>query len=158
MVIAGTIAARRAVWKGVTGMARRAAAKDAGKKRGGRKYATAADLQAKIDEYFNQCDENCVLYGEAGLARHLGVILATLRKWYDGTDCADLQEAVQLAYLRIQEQVETDPRYQEKGMVTRGIFLQKQPRFGGYQDRIEARQNIAVNVKMGANVDASDFQ
>lgn len=140
-------------------MARKAGAKGA-EQQGprGRKYATAADLQTKIDDYFRQCDEKYVLYGEAGLARHLGVILATLRKWYDGQDCADLRETVQLAYLRIQEQVETDPRYQEKGMVTRGIFLQKQPRFGGYQDRIEARQDIAVNVKMGANVDASDFQ
>jgi len=34
----------------------------------------------------------------------------------------------------------------------------KQPRFAGYQDKIEAKQDIAVNVKMGANVDASDFQ
>lgn len=140
-------------------MARKGAAKESGKeKRSGRKYATAADLRAKIDEYFSECDGSGTLYGEAGLARHLGVILATLRKWYDGTDCADLQEAVQLAYLRIQEQVETDPRYQEKGMVTRGIFLQKQPRFGGYQDRIESKQDIVVNVKMGAGMDASDFQ
>lgn len=140
-------------------MARKGAAKESGKeKRSGRKYATSADLRAKIDEYFSECDGSGTLYGEAGLARHLGVILATLRKWYDGTDCADLQEAVQLAYLRIQEQVETDPRYQEKGMVTRGIFLQKQPRFGGYQDRIESKQDIVVNVKMGAGMDASDFQ
>lgn len=140
-------------------MARTGAAKGA-EQQGprGRKYATAADLQKKIDGYFQECDEKYVLYGEAGLSRYLGVILATLRKWYDGQDCKDLQETVQLAYLRIQEQVETDPRYQEKGMVTRGIFLQKQPRFGGYQDRIEARQDIAVNVKMGANVEASDFQ
>lgn len=140
-------------------MARKGAAKESGQeKRSGRKYATAADLYAKIDEYFSECDGSGTLYGEAGLARHLGVILATLRKWYDGTDCADLQEAVQLAYLRIQEQVETDSRYQEKGMVTRGIFLQKQPRFGGYQDRIESKQDIVVNVKMGAGMDASDFQ
>lgn len=126
--------------------------------RTGRKYATAADLQAKIDEYFRECDEKYALYGEAGLARFLGVILATLRKWYDGQDCPDLQETVQMAYLRIQEQVESDPRYQEKGMVTRGIFLNKQARFGGYQDRIEARQDIAVNVRMGPNADESDFK
>ena len=46
----------------------------------------------------------------------------------------------------------------QKGMVTKAIFLMKQQRFGGYQDKIEAKTDIAVNVKMGSNVDASDFK
>ena len=46
----------------------------------------------------------------------------------------------------------------QKGMVTKAIFMMKQPRFGGYQDKIEAKTDIAVNVKMGSNVDASDFK
>lgn len=125
---------------------------------GKRKYANAAALQKKCDEYFAKCDEEGKLYGEAGLALHLGVMLATLRKWYDGTDCPDLQETVQMAYLRIQSQTESDPAYMEKGMVTKAIFLMKQPRLGGYQDKIEAKTDIAVNVKMGSNVDESDFK
>ena len=44
------------------------------------------------------------------------------------------------------------------GMVTKAIFLMKQPRFGGYQDKIEAKQDIQVNVKMGNGMDASDFK
>ena len=123
-----------------------------------RKYATAEALQAKCDEYFAWCDEEMKLYGEAGLALHLGVKLDTLRKWYDGKDCEDYQEIVQMAYLRIQSQLESEPAYMEKGMVTKAIFLMKQPRFGGYQDKIEAKTDIAVNVKMGSNVDASDFK
>ena len=125
---------------------------------GNRKYKTAAALQAKCDEYFAKCDADGKLYGEAGLALHLGVVLSTLRKWYDGTDCADLQETVQMAYLRIQSQTESDPTYMEKGMVTKAIFLMKQPRLGGYQDKIEAKTDISVNVKMGSNVDESDFK
>ena len=81
-----------------------------------------------------------------------------MRGWYDGTDCADLQEPVQRAYLRIQAQLESDPTYMQKGMVTKAIFLMKQPRFGGYQDKIEAKQDISVNVKMGNGMDDSDFK
>ena len=123
-----------------------------------RKYATAEALEEKCNEYFAKCDKDGCLYGEAGLALHLGVKLDTLRKWYDGKDCTDYQEIVQMAYLRIQSQLESDPTYMMKGMVTKAIFLMKQPRFGGYQDKIEAKTDIAVNVKMGSNVDASDFK
>ena len=123
-----------------------------------RKYATAEALQDRCEDYFAKCDANRILYGEAGLALHLGVKLDTLRKWYDGKDCSDYQEIVQMAYLRIQSQLESDPTYMMKGMVTKAIFMMKQPRFGGYQDKIEAKTDIAVNVKMGSNVDASDFK
>ncbi|MCI6433826.1 MAG: DNA-packaging protein [Clostridiales bacterium] len=123
-----------------------------------RKYANADALQEKCDEYFAKCDAEGKLYGEAGLALHLGVKIGTMRGWYDGTDCADLQEPVQRAYLRIQAQLESDPTYMQKGMVTKAIFLMKQPRFGGYQDKIEAKQDISVNVKMGNGMDDSDFK
>ena len=87
------------------------------------------DFQKVADDYFDECDERGVLYGEAGLALYLSehnkkgrtVTLTVLRSWYDGDRCAYLQDAVQMAYLRIQNQVETDERYREKGMVTRGI-------------------------------------
>lgn len=125
---------------------------------GERKYATAQALQAKCEEYFAACDAKGELYGEAGLALHLGVTLSALRSWYEGERCQDLQETVQMAYLRIQSQLESGWQYQEKGMVTKAIFLMKQPRLGGYQDKIEAKQDIAVHVKMGENADESDFK
>lgn len=128
------------------------------KNTGQREYATADLLKAKCDDYFRKCDQDGVLYGEAGLALHLNVTIETLRRWYDGIRCTDFQEAAQMAYLRIQNQIETDPRYQEKGMVTRGIFMNKQPRFGGYQDKVEAKQDISVNVNMGKGMDDSDFK
>ena len=63
-----------------------------------------------------------------------------------------------MAYLRIQDQVETDERYREKGMVTRGIFLQKQTRLGGYQDKIEQKNDTTVRIVHGDSVDDSDFK
>ena len=87
------------------------------KNTGQRDYATADLLKAKCDEYFRTCDEDGALYGEAGLALHLNVTIETLRRWYDGKRCPDFQETAQMAYLRIQNQIETDPRYQEKGMM-----------------------------------------
>lgn len=122
------------------------------------RYDTAEDLQKACDAYFAKCDQMGLLYGEAGLALHLGVTLTTLRSWYDGNRSAHLQNVTQMAYMKIQEQVESDPRYQEKGMVTRGIFLNKQMRLGGYQDKVESKSDISVNVKMGENMDESDFK
>ena len=44
------------------------------------------------------------------------------------------------------------------GMATRGIFLQKQARFGGYQDKIEARTDTTVKIIHGSSMDESDFK
>ena len=129
-------------------------------------FPTVEEFQKAADDYFDECDERGVLYGEAGLALYLSehnakrrtVTLARLREWYDGNRCAYLQDAVQMAYLRIQNQVETDERYREKGMVTRGIFLQKQTRLGGYQDKIEQKNDTTVRIIHGDSVDDSDFK
>ena len=123
-----------------------------------RKYATAEALREKCDEYFRECDAEGRLYGEAGLALYLDIKLDTLRRWYDGKDCTDYQDIVQKAYMRIQAQLESNEIYMQKGMVTKASFLMKQQRLGGYQDKIESKTDIAVNVKMGDNVDASDFK
>lgn len=128
-------------------------------------FPTPEEFQAVADAYFDDCDERGILYGEAGLALYLSkhnvkgrtVTLRLLRLWYDGTCCPVLQDAVQTAYLRIQDQIETDDRYREKGMVTRGIFLQKQTRLGGYQDKIEQKNDTTVRIVHGDSVDESDF-
>lgn len=125
---------------------------------GERKYATAAELREKCEAYFAECDAKGVLYGEAGLALYLDVSLHTLRNWYDGERCKDLQYEAQRAYLRIQNQAECDPLYMMKGMVPKSIFLLKQSRLGGYQDKVEAKADISVNVKMGTGMDESDFK
>ena len=124
------------------------------------------DFQKVADDYFDECDERGVLYGEAGLCLALSkgnrkgrtVTLQALRDWYDGKHCEYLQDAVQRAYLRIQAQIETDPTYREKGMVPRSIFLQKQTRLGGYQDKVETKSDATVKVIFGSGVDESDFK
>ena len=129
-------------------------------------FPTAEKFTRAAEEYFSACDAQGIVYGEAGLClalsranpKNRAVTLQTLRGWYDGKDCPWLQEAVQLAYLRIQSQIESDPRYQEKsGMITRGSYLQKQPRLGGYQDKGE-RQETTVKIICGSTVEESDFQ
>ena len=120
---------------------------------------TPKNVEKLVDGYFDSCDADGVLYGEAGLALALHASMRALRSWYDGTDRPELQEVIQRAYLRIQNQIETSPAYREKGgMATKAIFLLKQPRFGGYQDRVEARSDITVNVKMGEGMDESCFK
>ena len=122
------------------------------------KFETVEEFQTALDQYFADCDKKKKLYSIPGLCLFLKTQQQTFATWYNGEKRAELQDATRMACLRIQEQVETDARYQEKGMVTRGIFLNKQMMLGGYQDLIEAKQDIAVNVKMGKGMDDSDFK
>lgn len=142
--------------KAVTGMRKKSGEKT-GKKDTSRRYKTPEELAEKINEYFDKCDDQYTLYSEAGLARHLGITDVTLNRWRTGEFCGDLQETVEMAFLRIKEQILTDERYSAKGMVPYRIFLLKQEKFGGYQDRMEAKADLSVNVKFGANMDESDF-
>ena len=130
-------------------------------------FSTPEEFTQAAEDYFTACDGRGVVYGEAGLCLALSrsnpqkraVTLQRLRGWYDGKDCPWLQEAVQLAYLRIQDQIESDPRYQEKsGMITRGSYLQKQPRLGGYQEKQEGKGDTIVQILCGPSMDESDFQ
>lgn len=130
------------------------------------------------EEYFDTQDRLEQAYSEAGLANAMRWTVQRLQGYYDYNDGreAEVVEAqveafeaddeeiddprcvmsyyVRLAYQRIQEQIDTSPIYQEKGMVTRGIFLNKQKRLGGYQDKFEQKQDISVNVTFGDGADA----
>lgn len=136
----------------------------------------------KSENYFDVQDRLEQAYSEAGLANAMRWTLGRLQRYYDYNGGCEDEEVeaqvdafeagneeiddprcvfsyyVRLAYQRIQEQIDTSPIYREKGMVTRGIFLNKQKRLGGYQDKQETRQDISVNVTFGDGVDASDFK
>ena len=129
-------------------------------------FPEASELENLAERYFEECDYNDRLYGEAGLALFLSdhnlakrvVTVNTLRAWCDGQSCLHLQDAVQRAYMRIQAQIESDPRYQVKGMVTRSIFLNKQDRFGGYQYKTETKNDSTFRFTFGKSMDESDFK
>lgn len=130
-------------------------------------FLTAEAFTTAAKGYFAACDAAGVLYGEAGLALYLSrhndkgrvVTLKTLRTWYDGNKCPYLQDAVQAAYMEIMAQIETDYRYREKGgMATKAIFLLKQARLGGYQDRVEQKTDATVTIVHGPTMDGSDFE
>lgn len=121
-------------------------------------FSSVEELEKRIEAYFDGCDAEKKLYGPAGLALGLGLELEDLMRLREGREGTELMRPVKRAFLRIQDQVETDPRYREKGgMATRAIFALKQPWLGGYQDKIEAKQDLTVNVKMGGGMDESDF-
>ena len=48
--------------------------------------------------------------------------------------------------------------YMEKGMTTRAIFLSKQKRLGGYQDKVESKNETTVHIVHSDSVDAEDFK
>lgn len=127
-------------------------------------FASKDALAAACDEYFALCDARESLYSEAGLALHLSrrsengeaVTLQRLRDWYDGEENGEWRDTVRLAYLRIQEQIECDPRYRASGMTTRSVFLNKQKRFGNYNDKGETSET-KVNIICGKTIDETDF-
>lgn len=130
-------------------------------------FATAEEFSKTAKEYFAHCDAGEDLYGEAGLCLWLSahnpkgalVTQQTLRAWYDGEACPQLRDAVRLAYLRIQDQIETDPRYQGKsGMSSKAVLLLKQSRLGGYAERQEQKSERQVSVVFGENMEQSDFE
>lgn len=128
-------------------------------------FKSAEQFTEFVNDYFDECDRKGVLYDEAGMCLYLtrrvgrNVTLERLRAFYDGVKCDDdFSDAVQMAYLRIQEQIATDERYQDKAMVTRAIFLTKQSRLGGYQDKIETKNETKVDIVFGESVSASDFK
>lgn len=130
-------------------------------------FATAEAFTKAANTYFAQCDAEERLYGEAGLCLALSkhsaggqiVTLGTLRSWYDGEACEYLQDAVQAAYLRIQDQAESDPRYFEKSALSsKAMLLLKQRRLGGYRDKGEQKTDATVTIVHGASMDETDFE
>lgn len=123
-----------------------------------RTWKNLQELEVAIDEYFDECDKQKEVYDEAGLALYLGVSLQTLQNWYDGVVKKDYQDAVRQAYLRIQHQVAVDPRYMDKALSTRAIFLLKQARLGGYQDKVEAKQEVNLRITGGKGIDPECYK
>lgn len=130
-------------------------------------FPTAEDFREAAEEYFAGCDAKGVLYGEAGLclalSRHSAngrpVTLGELRDWWDGETCPHLKDAVRMAYLRIQDQLESDPRFQEKsGMISKAVFLLKQKRLGGYADKGEQRGRAKVTICYEGSMDETDLE
>ena len=122
-----------------------------------RTYESPVELETAADRYFARCDETGALYGEAGLALGLNLDLQTLRSWYDGADRPEMQAVVRRAYLRIQDQIETGEAYRDKNLHNRAVFLLKQRRLGGYQDRAEARSDTRGRVIFGEHAELTDF-
>lgn len=128
---------------------------------------SGAAFTRAANRYFELCDSEGRLYSEAGLclslhslgARERAVTPAMLRAWYDDDSQPALRDAVRSAYLRIQLQIETDPRYWEKsGIASRAVQLLSQHCFGGALQRDETRQGPTVQVIFGGGVESSDFQ
>lgn len=129
-------------------------------------FPDAEEFKWLLEQYFDHCDAEGLLYSPAGWCLWLSqrnssgrvVTVKSFDNWHDGESCPHLQEGAQMAYLRYRTQIETDPRYQEKGMVTRSIFLQKQKRLGEYQDKVEAKNDQTFRFVFGDSMDASDFK
>lgn len=115
-------------------------------------------VERDIDGYFAGCAETGDVPSESGLALALKVGVQTLRRWHDGEQSVEYQELVQDAYARMTSIYMQLLLTGNKNMTPFVIFMLKQPRFAGYQDKVEAKQDIAVQVKMGKNMDESDWK
>ena len=121
-------------------------------------FDSVEQLEAAIDGYFADCDETGRRYGQAGLAIALKVSLDTLRRWRLGEGHPEFQEAILGAYLRIQDQLETSPIYEAKGMPAMAMFALKQECYGGYTDKGTGDGKVTVVVKTDAGVTTEDME
>lgn len=129
-------------------------------------FPTAEDFTEAAEEYFADCDGKGELYGEAGLCLALSrrsangrpVTLGELRDWWDGEACPHLKDAARVAYLRIQDQIERDPRFQKSGMTSKAVFLLKQERLGGYADKGEQKAKARVTITYEGSMDETDLE
>ena len=126
-------------------------------KAGVRIFKTAEELGDAIDRYFSQAQEKGEVLSEQSMALYLGISVVTLQKWYDGVACVDLQETVQNAYSRMAAEYMNMLTTGNKAYIPFVIFMLKQKRFAGYQDKVEAKQDIDVRVRMGQGMEESDF-
>ena len=129
-------------------------------------FETAEEFEELANAYFDECDACGMLYDEAGLCLYLSahnrkrrnVTESSLKGWWDGNNCSYLQESVQMAYLRMEHQLFTDPRYMDKAMVSRQIFMSKQKRFGGRQDKVETKNESTIRIVHDESVSMEDFK
>lgn len=129
------------------------------KKSGGKPaYETAEALEAACYKYFEKIDKSGDVPSEAGLALHLGVGVPCLRSWFDGERRTELQDVARNAYGEMTVRYMQMLQSGNKNMTPFVIFMLKQVRFSGYQDKIESKADIAVNVKMGSGMDESDLK
>ena len=122
-------------------------------------YKTVEELQAAVDSYFASCDEKDARYGQAGLALALHVSMSTLRRWRLGEVYPEFQDVILEAYLRIQNQLETSPIYEAKGMPAIAMFALKQECYGGYTDKGDTSGGkLDVHVHVGQGVTNADME
>lgn len=123
-----------------------------------RAFPDAETLQAKIDEYFEQCEAGRQLPSEHGMAGFLGIKRRTLYGYWAGETCQDLQDTVVKAYDRLADAYIQLLLNGDKNMTSFVIFALKQLAFGGYQDRIEHKNDTTFKIEFGKGMDTSDFK
>ena len=119
-------------------------------------FPDADEFRRIADAYFDDCDRHHAVYGIAGLCLWLtnhndkGKIVTyfNLRRWWQGESSPHLQDAVQYACLRIQDQRETGDVFLEPKMAGARNFDLKQLMMGGYTDRTEVAHEGTLKVVM----------
>lgn len=131
---------------------------------------TAADLNERVNAYFMRVQKTKEVACEQGLAKFLDITTLELQSWWDGNfgeNGSDRiakgeEEAVQLEIRKAYDNImfEAQQLVVEKGTKAIGWvnFLLKQPRFGGYQDKITQKVDTTVKIVHSPTVEESDFQ
>ena len=111
------------------------------------KYKTAKDLQKKVDEYFQKCDDNEKPYTKSGLQLHLG--FSNHNSFKDNAKRGqDFAEIFDFANLRIMDQYES---LLASGKPIGSIFWLKCQ--GNYVEAGQNQENQDINItlKMSGN-------
>lgn len=115
-----------------------------------RVYKTPEDLENKIEEYFEDCDIKERPYTWDGLSLFLKIHRATLYRYGEREDYADI---VEFARLRISDELQVKTLQGEYDK-TMAIFTLKN--FAGMSDKVE-NEVISHNTNVNKNIDMSNL-
>ncbi|SBW02323.1 conserved hypothetical protein [uncultured Eubacteriales bacterium] len=115
-------------------------------RKGQLKY-TREELETRVKQYFDYCDENGRKYTKPGLILYLDISEDTFDNWLnnDGGKYTELFGVLKRAMVRMRDDLE------QRGD-TMSLFRLKQACYGGYSDRPteDSGQGIKVAVSFGA--------
>ncbi len=119
-----------------------------------KKYEDPQKLVDKIDEYIALCQREDKFPSYAGLCLHCGIISETMNIYADNNECVAV--ALKKAQDIREEYLANIVLGNNAKSTTGAIFLLKQPKNGGYQDKQISDGNINVNIGF-KNLDKKAF-
>lgn len=119
-----------------------------------------AELEALVNQYFDDCEEKGVFPDEAGMLIFLDVSPYQYYDWNGGNDPNNVEEPIKsfrdtFARARLRRESWLTRKAVDNKTATGAFNMLKQPKNGGYVDKVKNDQNATITIRIGG-VDGKD--